>query len=388
MTDPIVVLPHTPTQPHRCVSPADHCPSNDSLLGEILHSAHSVRPEVSPTYGHVPLCANPSTSLSPAFLHVMDQIRMHLERKVRGAGWLGPLDFTWADFADLFSDLPIGEGRLAVFRSLNIWYRTIYVEHRYWENSLRNLYEDNTPLTRQQEASFFEIMRNGSPYVAARYRELFLRRNEGLVGQVVNRYMGMGFLRLDLSFEEGRSSPHIEGSKHERELLFSAGYEGLRKAVDRFKPELGNKFSTYAVPWIVGEITALFKEAKAEMLDRLRFQHKPEPTPFEPRPAEDYLELHSAVRQALDRLNDPRKSQIIISHFGLFGRGEETLCNIGQRFDISPQRVRAIVQSSLKHLKKDRELYLFYKSWFWDDNTSAAFELVSKRAAEIFFNGS
>ena len=38
--------------------------------------------------------------------------------------------------------------------------------------------------------------------------------------------------------------------------LVQAGMGGLRRAADGFRPELGNKFSTYAMPWIrktVGE---------------------------------------------------------------------------------------------------------------------------------------
>ncbi|MFR1805117.1 MAG: sigma-70 family RNA polymerase sigma factor, partial [Faecalispora jeddahensis] len=46
----------------------------------------------------------------------------------------------------------------------------------------------------------------------------------------------------------------------EYEDLFQAGCMGLVKAVDHFEEERGLRFSTYAVPVILGEMRRLFRD--------------------------------------------------------------------------------------------------------------------------------
>lgn len=48
--------------------------------------------------------------------------------------------------------------------------------------------------------------------------------------------------------------------KEELEDLVQIGYIGLLKAAERFEPERGNKFSTYAVPLIAGEIKSQLRD--------------------------------------------------------------------------------------------------------------------------------
>lgn len=54
----------------------------------------------------------------------------------------------------------------------------------------------------------------------------------------------------------------------EYEELFSAGCVGLVKAGNRFESERGLKFSTYAVPVIMGEIKQLFRDGGAIKVSR------------------------------------------------------------------------------------------------------------------------
>ena len=54
----------------------------------------------------------------------------------------------------------------------------------------------------------------------------------------------------------------------EYEELFSAGCVGLVKAGNRFEEERGLKFSTYAVPVIMGEIKQLFRDGGAVKVSR------------------------------------------------------------------------------------------------------------------------
>ncbi|MCQ2469077.1 MAG: sigma-70 family RNA polymerase sigma factor [Ruminococcus sp.] len=71
--------------------------------------------------------------------------------------------------------------------------------------------------------------------------------NLGLVHLCANRFRGRG-----IDYEE----------------LYSAGCEGLVKAVRAFDADRGVKFSTYAVPVILGEIKRLFRDGGAVRVSR------------------------------------------------------------------------------------------------------------------------
>ena len=73
-------------------------------------------------------------------------------------------------------------------------------------------------------------------------RERFINENIGLVHSCASRFKNRGI---------------------EYEDLYSAGCIGLIKAYDRFDSSLGFKFSTYAVPVILGEIKGLFRSGGA-----------------------------------------------------------------------------------------------------------------------------
>lgn len=72
-----------------------------------------------------------------------------------------------------------------------------------------------------------------------RLTDEFIEENLGLVHALANRFRGRG-----IEYEE----------------LYSAGCMGLVKAAKGFDEERGLKFSTYAVPVILGEIKRLFRD--------------------------------------------------------------------------------------------------------------------------------
>ncbi len=78
-------------------------------------------------------------------------------------------------------------------------------------------------------------------------KEIVVEENVGLVHALVPRFLGRGF---------------------EYDDLFQAGSIGLVKAVERFDPTLGYKFSTYAVPHILGEMRRLFRDGGAVKISR------------------------------------------------------------------------------------------------------------------------
>lgn len=78
-------------------------------------------------------------------------------------------------------------------------------------------------------------------------RDEFIESNLPLVHKLANRFRGRG-----VEYEE----------------LYSAGCVGLIKACDRFEPERGLCFSTYAVPVILGEIRRLFRDGGSVKISR------------------------------------------------------------------------------------------------------------------------
>ncbi len=78
-------------------------------------------------------------------------------------------------------------------------------------------------------------------------KENFAKENFGLVHMAAKRFAGRGA---------------------EYEDLFQIGCVGLIKAIEKFKPETGFAFSTYAVPLIFGELKRFFRDTGAIKVSR------------------------------------------------------------------------------------------------------------------------
>jgi RNA polymerase primary sigma factor len=194
--------------------------------------------------------------------------------------------------------------------------------------------------------------------------------------------------------------------------LIQEGNIGLMKAVDRFKYRRGFKFSTYATWWIRQAITrAIADHARTiripvhmiETLNRLArvnrglFQELGrEPTPEEiakrsvlplrkvrlilesckkplsletpigedsdlgdfledkrtPSPSDSLLtqDLTAQVERALGSLSE-KEAEILRLRFGIGEEGEHTLEEVGQRFDVTRERIRQIEAKALRKLR-------------------------------------
>lgn len=95
----------------------------------------------------------------------------------------------------------------------------------------------------------------------AEKRELLLRAHAG-DAQARDRLV-IGNLRLVLSIV-GRFSGRRENS----EDLFQVGCIGLIKAIDNFNTDLDVKFSTYAVPMIIGEVRRFLRDNNSIRVSR------------------------------------------------------------------------------------------------------------------------
>ena len=98
-------------------------------------------------------------------------------------------------------------------------------------------------------------------------RDTLFSENMGLVYSVARRFLGRGV---------------------EMEDLFQIGSIGLLKAVDHFNPEFDVKFSTYAVPIIMGEIKRYFRDDGSMRISRSL--------------KEGYLQMMKAKEQLVQKL--------------------------------------------------------------------------------------
>ena len=98
-------------------------------------------------------------------------------------------------------------------------------------------------LTNEEKDELFAKIRQGDIHA----RELFINGNLRLVLSVIKRFSS--------------SSENVDD-------LFQIGCIGLIKAIDNFNTELGVRFSTYAVPMIIGEIRRFLRDNNSIRVSR------------------------------------------------------------------------------------------------------------------------
>lgn len=260
-----------------------------------------------------------------------------------------------------------------------------------WQAALvaqRTLEEQGGSLSEEERATLQETVRQGE---LARQR--LIRANLRLVVSVAARYRGYGVPLSDLIQE---------------------GNMGLMHAIDKFEPERGNKFSTYATWWIrhaVGRAIAdqgrtirlpvhmaekirKVKEAafnlsqttgtepsSAEIAAELGvtpekveqlLQFAQHPVSFENPMGEDgeatlgdflsddSLEspydaamdaaLKTEIKEAMNSLT-PREAKILNLRYGLKDGREHTLEEVGQKYGLTRERIRQIEKDALRKLR-------------------------------------
>lgn len=246
-------------------------------------------------------------------------------------------------------------------------------------------------LTRADEVRLGRLVRSKGPGAAAARMEL-IEKNLRLVLHIARRY-------------EGRGLPLID--------LIQEGNLGLIHAVDKFDPEAGNRFSTYAVWWIRQAVTRALQDSarlvrtpicaltrNVEMLKAMEafrqvMQREPNlldfarktnrkmsqllaearggaglyvvsldrragnPESLRPPSVADRLEAGAKPESPADeeRLNrllfelHPRERHVLMRRFGLDGEEPAKLDTLAQEFGLTRERVRQIELEALKYLR-------------------------------------
>lgn len=226
-----------------------------------------------------------------------------------------------------------------------------------------------------------------------RARAQLINSNLRLVVSIARRYQGHGLSLLDLIQE---------------------GSLGLMRAVDKFDPGRGLKFSTYATYWIrqsvgraiadhgrtvrlpvhLGERLARLARVRQQLIQRLDREPTPEEVaseagltpeqvtraeqaaltpasldeahtedgtgtlaevisdPLQPSPPDEvsHALLRDDLSEAMSHLT-PRERHILCLRYGLHGETALTLEQIGQRLNLTRERVRQLESEALKKLR-------------------------------------
>jgi len=192
-------------------------------------------------------------------------------------------------------------------------------------------------LSREEEAAFFERIKAGDLDAANE----FVKHNLKLVVSVAKGYTGKG-IELDDLIQEGNL--------------------GLYKAIDKFDPARGNKFSTYAVWWIKQGITNCFKKqesfisldmprgGESEDSDMTIGDSIEDVNAVDPEEAAIAAVRRTEVAQAMECLTD-REQSVLKMRYG-FGEDEKTLPEVGRALGLSCEGVRRIEASAFRKMKR------------------------------------
>lgn len=165
----------------------------------------------------------------------------------------------------------------------------------------------------------------------------------------------MGNLRLVLSVIQRFSS-----RRDSMDDLFQVGCIGLMKAIDNFNLSLDVKFSTYAVPMIIGEVRRYLRDNTSVRISRglrdlayralqvreaLSSKNQRDPTVAEI--AKELGEEERAVEAALEAIVEP-----ISIYESVFGEGEDSMFVIDQLGDENENDERWVENISLREAMK------------------------------------
>jgi len=222
-----------------------------------------------------------------------------------------------------------------------------------FNETVRRYYSDlkpYKPMTKSMERRLFKKYKKGDK--AARNK--ILESNLKFVFDIARRYTGRGVSISD---------------------LISEGNMGLLKAIEKFDETKGVKFISYAVWWIRQFMQEAIKKNKLVELCEIEMSvnnddaignmklahdddlpkpndksiHEPsdEEEAFEKEANDTYKEVVNNIMLTLSE----RERDVIESYYGLNDNKEQTLFKIGEKYDLSSERVRQIKKTAIRKLR-------------------------------------
>ena len=203
------------------------------------------------------------------------------------------------------------------------------------------------PLTRAKERRLLKLCKNGN----LKAKNELIEANLKFVFDVAKHYTGRGISISD---------------------LISEGNIGLIKAIDKFDEEKDVKFISYAVWWIRQAMLEAIKkkkllniieientESKVSVLESTISDDEDEiikrgevgfSNEAEERKRETSQAQKEVIEQLLSVLNK-REREIIENYYGLNDMKELTLAEIGEKYNLSIERVRQINKATVRKLR-------------------------------------
>lgn len=221
-----------------------------------------------------------------------------------------------------------------------------------YTRTVRAYYDDLSrrcrPVSRKEEERLFQQLRKGDESA----RNKILESNLRFVFDMARKYSGRG----------------VEISE-----LISEGNMGLIKAIDRFDPDKGTKFISYAVWWIRQAMSEVVR--KNGVISNYEIGHYDEDeelfdknspisdieddvekiNSYEPYSDDGdsirRLESDRVVNTVLLSCLNTRERDVIESYYGIGGKGELTLREIGEKYNLSSERIRQIKKQGFRKLR-------------------------------------
>ena len=218
-------------------------------------------------------------------------------------------------------------------------------------------------------------------------KELLLKIKEGDV--LAREKMISGNLKLVLSILK-----RFNGRRENMDDLFQVGCIGLMKAIDNFDMSHGVKFSTYAVPMIIGEIRRYLRDNSSIRVSRslkdiaykaLQYkeqfisEHQKEPTIEEI--ALGIEEDKVDVVIALEAIQDP-----VSIYMPIYNNGTDEICLIDQISDLNNSEDKKVLELTIeKGIKKlnDREKNIIKNRYFMGKTQMEIAEEIGISQAQV-----
>ncbi|MBE6713236.1 MAG: sigma-70 family RNA polymerase sigma factor [Ruminococcaceae bacterium] len=198
-------------------------------------------------------------------------------------------------------------------------------------------------LEKDEEEALFGKMKEGDENA----RQMLIEHNLRLVAHIIKKY---------------------DSDREEQEDLISVGTIGLIKAIDSFRPTLGNRFATYAGKCIQNEILMYFRSQKkysveTSLGEAIEVDKDGNPlTIFDVMRVEDNIVEEIALKgqtglalTAVRTILDDRERLVISKRFGLDGKKCATQREIAAEMGISRSYVSRIEKGALEKLRSFME---------------------------------